>query len=77
MPEMPSECRVEEAVAFRLGFFLGASAFYGSRLMNSSSPVAIKHQYIQHEWDRLARTGAISSDYLKLLVDSASSEEVD
>lgn len=76
MPEMPSECRVEEAVAFRLGFFLGAAAFYGTR-HNSSSPVAIKHQYIQNEWDRLARTGAISPDYVKLLADSASSEEVD
>ena len=76
MPEMPSECRVEEAVAFRLGFFLGASAFYGTR-HNSSSPVALKHKYIQNEWNRLARTGAINPDYVKLLADSASSEEVD
>lgn len=76
MPEMSSECRVEEAVAFRLGFFLGASAFYGTR-HHSSTPVAIKHQYIQNEWNRLARTGAISPDYVKLLADSASSEEVD
>lgn len=76
MPEMPSECGVKEAEAFRLGFFMGASAFYGSR-HNSASPVSVKHKYIQHEWDRLARLGAIRLDLVRVLVDSTSSEEVD
>jgi hypothetical protein len=76
MPEMPSECGIKEAEAFRQGFFMGAAAFYGTK-HNSSSPVSLKHQYIQREWDRLARLGSISPYYVRILDASASSEKDD
>lgn len=78
MPEMPSEHRMKEALskAFAKGFAAGAFAFYGTR-HNAAAPVEVKKLYIKHEWDKLARAGALHPDYVSVPVDSTSSEEVD